>query len=355
MLKLKLKEVSRKNRQVAAWWQPENAVALQWHRKSNWDLTQQLHKSNAEQLRQELHILLVTCVLAGSAPFGSLSWKHKIEEVFDTIGQFDLASGYIVERWHIRRFVCYQLMFVLIFTGCSVPITFLSSNGSFLRFLTNTSSYVLPNILSGISFVLYYTLLQGIYLRLHCLVESLEVEVKRGPLIRRAAIQQLRWQHIRLLHFTKVVNQTFEVSVLLIYVSSLINFNTNLFLIYKTIENPDGATGIWFSYTSLWLLLQIGKMFYILYFNHNVQQEHTSCLALLMKVRTDSDELLETIHHFILQLQTNVRAHVACGLFEMDYKLIPALLMTTASLFIFLLQYDITFKALHSAANGTAI
>ncbi|EDW01457.1 GH21447 [Drosophila grimshawi] len=192
MLKLKLKEVSRKNRQVAAWWQPENAVALQWHRKSNWDLTQQLHKSNAEQLRQELHILLVTCVLAGSAPFG-------------------------------------------------------------------------------------------------------------------------------------------------------------------TIENPDGATGIWFSYTSLWLLLQIGKMFYILYFNHNVQQEHTSCLALLMKVRTDSDELLETIHHFILQLQTNVRAHVACGLFEMDYKLIPALLMTTASLFIFLLQYDITFKALHSAANGTAI
>lgn len=52
------------------------------------------------------------------------------------------------------------------------------------------------------------------------------------------------------------------------------------------------------------------------------QQAH--CAALLSKVSAAGEDLLETINHFALQLQGNVRAHVACGLFELDYKLIPA-------------------------------
>jgi len=39
-------------------------------------------------------------------------------------------------------------------------------------------------------------------------------------------------------------------------------------------------------------------------------------------VRTDSEASIETVNHFILQLQANVRAYVACGLIVLDYKFI---------------------------------
>ncbi|XP_030560124.1 putative gustatory receptor 59f [Drosophila novamexicana] len=419
MLQLKLKQAAREKRLTAAWSQPQQGSTTTWKQQRNWNLTQQLYKSNAEQLHQELRLLLLICVLAGSAPLAvfprcssrvhaavqhawllalyiwlccaayleladgsqernnlernfyifesvtylihipcimilSMRWKRRIAGVFQAIGEFDLVCGYIVDRRGIRRFVRHQLWLLLIFASCCIPIVLSHRDYEVCKSLVNLSTYVLPNILSAISFVLYYSLLQGISLRLHRLANALQLELQRGPSTRRAELQKLRGQHTRLLHFTKRVNQTFGVSVLLLYVSSLINFNTNLFLVYKAIEKPGKADWPWLAYTILWLLMHTGKMFFILYFNHNVQQQQAHCAALLSKVSAADEDLLETINHFALQLQGNVRAHVACGLFELDYKLIPALLMTTANLFIFLLQYDITFQALARAINITA-
>lgn len=41
-------------------------------------------------------------------------------------------------------------------------------------------------------------------------------------------------------------------------------------------------------------------------------------------VRTTSEDVMETVNHFIMQLQINVRAHVACGLIVLEYKYLTA-------------------------------
>ncbi|TDG50838.1 hypothetical protein AWZ03_002827 [Drosophila navojoa] len=407
MLKLK-----RKERRIAAWTQLQSGLAEK--HPSNLNLTQQLYKSNAEQLHQELRFLLIICVVSGSAPFSvfprcssrfhefmqycwlflfyiwlcflaymelndssselnnlernfyifeaitylmhipcvvivSLSWKQLIGQVFETIGKFDLTSGYIVKRKKIRRFVHFQLFLLFIFVSCAIPIVFFNSGVTVWKSICSWHTYIVPNTMTGFSFVLYYTLMEGICRRLKRLVKALHAELQRGVSMRRGALQELRWQHRNLLHFYKALNQTYGLSILLLYASSLINFNTNLFLFYKAIENSSNARWNWWCYNNLFLIMHTSKMFYILYFNNNVQREQTNCLTLLSTVHGISGDLIETIDHFVLQLQDNVRAHVACDLFELDYKLIPALLMITTSLFIFLLQYDVTFQALAHA------
>lgn len=305
---------------------------------SKWNLTQQLYVSNSDQLRDELQLLLVCCVLTGGAPIAvfprfrarwfdvmqqcwlivlyawlcyaaylelmqsslninelehkfycfesltylihvpcimllSVRWRHKIGKVFHGIARFDLASGYIAQRYRIRRFICYQLLVVLLFTVCYITIVLCFCNFEIWKTLINLSTYVFPNILSGISLIPYYTLLNGISHRMHSLSESLKMELLSGLLTRRGGVQHLRWQHSKLLQFTKFLNQTFGVSILCVYVSSFINFNTNLFLAYKNIEAPDVEKWAWWSYIILWICMHFGKMFIILYFNNGVLQE----------------------------------------------------------------------------------
>lgn len=301
--------------------------------------------SNSDQLRDELHLLLVCCVLTGGAPIAvfprfrarcfdavqqcwliilyawlcyaaymelvqsslniselehkfycfesltylihvpcimilSVRWRHKIGKVFHRIARFDLASGYIVQRHRIRRFIYYQLLVLLLFTVCYIPIGLFYCHFQIWKTLINLSTYVLPNILSGISLIPYYTLLDGISQRMQNLRQSLQVELLAGLVTRRGALQQLRWQHSNLLHFTKVLNQTFGVSIFCVYVSSFINFNTNLFLAYKSFEDPNVEEWAWWSYVILWICMHFGKMFIILYFNNGVLQEVSDSIIL---------------------------------------------------------------------------
>jgi len=68
-------------------------------------------------------------------------------------------------------------------------------------------------------------LLQGIHRRLHCSTEALKAELGRGSFIQRSVVQQIRLQHVNLLHFTKAMNETYGVSILCVYVSSFFNVN----------------------------------------------------------------------------------------------------------------------------------
>ncbi|KAH8407610.1 hypothetical protein KR222_008045, partial [Zaprionus bogoriensis] len=281
----------------------------------------------------------------------AVRWKHSIGGVFERIARFDLASGYSAQqRSSVGSFVNCQLLLVLLLAGSCVPIACFFCRLNPWKTLINLSTYVLPNVLSGISLIPYYTLLQGAARRLHSVTQAL-----RAGSVERAALQQLRWQHAQLLQFVRALNRTFGVSILCVYVSSFINFNTNLFLAYKNVADPDVEEWAWWTYVILWIGMHFGKMFIILYFNNSVQREQTSCLSLLCALRADSVELMETVNHFVLQLQMNVRAHVACGLIVLDYKYITAIMMATTNVFIFFLQYDITYQALARPANETKL
>ncbi|XP_017475505.1 PREDICTED: putative gustatory receptor 59f [Rhagoletis zephyria] len=64
------------------------------------------------------------------------------------------------------------------------------------------------------------------------------------------------------------------------------------------------------------------------------------------EIEGQNSEMEETITHFILQLIINTRTNVVCGVVELNMNFITSLLVGTSTIFIFLLQYDITYEAL---------
>ncbi|XP_033149140.1 putative gustatory receptor 59f [Drosophila busckii] len=251
-------------------------------------------------------------------------WRHKIEAVLVCIVEFDLASGYGWAPGSMQRFVRRQFLLVLLCLCLCIPLVIDYSEYDLIQSLCNWSTYVAPNAISNSSLVCYYTLLHGIFMRLQCLNSTLEAQLAEpsSALELRRLLHKLRWQHIQLLSFTKALNQTYGVCLLLIYTSSFVSSNCMIFLCYKSIVNPIDANWSWYGYIIVWVSMHWGKMFGILYFNNAVQKEQTRSLSLLSKLQTDCVQLTETINHFELQLKTDVRAHVACDLILLDLRFI---------------------------------
>ncbi|XP_068144168.1 putative gustatory receptor 59f [Drosophila tropicalis] len=289
--------------------------------------------------------------------FLAWQWRQRIQTVFTAIAEFDLEMGYVENCERSKHFVQLQLWLVGILGVSAFVIDFGYHKWNLCKWLLSISTYVLPNVISSVSFVQYYVLLQGIAWRLRKINQFLQQEFlscESNCKPRRPIVQKLRGQQAQLIRFTKAVNRVYEVSILFVYVGSFINFNLNLFLAYKTIDRPETSGWFWWTYMILWLGMHMGKMFSILFFNHLVQLEQSNCLALMTKVRlSDGHHLIESCKHFVLQLQTRIRENVVCGVIQLDLQFITTLTMATTNVFIFLLQYDITFEALSKPANDT--
>ncbi|XP_022231986.2 putative gustatory receptor 59f [Drosophila obscura] len=283
----------------------------------------------------------------------TFQWRHRIPAVIASIVKSDLERGYTIKCWQIKRFLRLQLSLVLVLVCLAFAIDIFSQRFVAYKAVLSINSYVMPNIISSISFIQYYVLLQGIAWRQAAVTESLQQELQHLPRPRRWEVQRFRLQHAELTYFTKLVNKAFQYSIVLLVVGCFFSFNLILFLVYKGIDVPELADWNRWIYMVLWMAMHIGKMHSLLYFNHKVQQEQSKCLALLNGVQSVGPDLQETFHHFILQLQTNVRQHVVCGVIVLDLKYLSTLLVATTNFFIFLLQYDVTYEALSRQGNFT--
>ncbi|SPP74467.1 putative gustatory receptor 59f [Drosophila guanche] len=287
----------------------------------------------------------------GSILVLTFQWRHRIPAVLDGIVKSDLERGYTIKCQQIKRFLRLQLSLVLVLACSAFVIDICSQRFVVLKAVLSINSYVMPNIISSLSFIQYYVLLQGIAWRQAAVTGSLQRELQQFP--RRWEVHKLRLQHTELTRFTKLVNTAYQYSIVLLVIGCFFNFNLNLFLVYKGIDVPEMTDSIRWLYQVLWLAMHMGKVHSILYFNHKVQQEQSNCLALLNRVQCVDPDLLETLNHFILQLQTNVRQHVVCGVIVLDLKYLSALLVACANFFIFLLQYDVTYEALSRQGNSS--
>lgn len=200
-------------------------------------------------------------------------WRNRIPNVFKEFIKSDLERDYIIDRKRSRRFVGLQLFLVGIFTCLAFGIDIWSQKFVIYKSILSIISYVMPNIVSSLSFIQYYLLLQGIAWRQRKVTENLERELFNLINPRRSEVQKFRLQHAQLTHFIRVVNCTFQWSIVLLFVGCFLNFNLVLFLVYQRVENPDTADLAKWFYGLLWLAMHLGKVCSILHFNQKVQDE----------------------------------------------------------------------------------
>nr|XP_017107866.2 putative gustatory receptor 59f [Drosophila bipectinata] len=282
----------------------------------------------------------------------TLQWRHRISYVLEDIVKSDMERGYSIDSRRSKRFIRFQLLLVWTFTCLAICVDFWSKKCDVHRAILSITSFVMPNIISSLSFVQYYVLLREIAWRQEKVTDYLERELYLLAIPRKAEIQKFRLQHAELTHFTRLVNRNYQYSIVLLFVGCFLNFNLVLFLVYQGVENPalsNWPNGI---YMLLWLAMHMGKVLSILYFNQKVLGEHTRCLIVLNGTPNPHIDLQDIFNHFILQLTTDVRQHVAAGIISLDLKFLTTLLVASADFFIFLLQYDVTYEALAKSVQG---
>ncbi|XP_037714031.1 putative gustatory receptor 59f [Drosophila subpulchrella] len=279
-------------------------------------------------------------------------WRNSVPKVIESIVRSDMDRGYAIDYPRTKRFIKLQLFLVGIFTCLAVILDVWSQKFVISKTVLSINSYVLPNIMSSLSFIQYYLLLQGIAWRQRKVTENLEREILHLLNPRKAEVQRFRLHHADLTNFTRLVNRTFQYSIVLLFVGCFLNFNLVLFLVYQGIENPTLTDFVKWLYMLLWLAMHLGKVCSILYFNQKIQNEQSKCLTLLSGVSCSGNDLQDTINHFILQMRTNIRQHVVGGVIDLNLKYLTALLVASADFFIFLLQYDVTYEALAKSVQG---
>jgi len=277
-------------------------------------------------------------------------WRNSVPKVIQGIVRSDLERGYAIDCQRTKRFIRLQLFLVGTFTCLAVILDVWSKKFVISESLLSINSYVLPNIITSLSFIQYYLLLQGIAWRQRKVTENLEREIFHLLNPRKAEIQRFRLHHADLTNFTRLVNRTFQYSIVLLFVGCFLNFNLVLFLVYQGIENPTITDlGKWI-YMLLWLAMHLGKVCSILYFNQKIKNEvgvlkfylnyykifilqQSKCLTLLSGVSCSGNDLQDTINHFILQMRTNIRQHVVGGVIDLNLKYLTAVSLPPLALF----------------------
>ncbi|XP_075167777.1 putative gustatory receptor 59f [Haematobia irritans] len=236
----------------------------------------------------------------------------------------------------LRRFIHLHLLLNVVHFTCTLIVGYYYSTGIWWNFFRTSTVYILPNVVIQISLVHYYALLYVIaecLQRLNGLLDQLLLSHKiLNSSTFRIQVHLMRSLYGRVEQFTRDVNDVFSYSIILVYFGSFINITLNIFLLYKFLSDWQNSAWAWIFYSAIWTCMHIGKMFLILYYNEKIQRK---------------------VRHFILQLMSDTRSNVICGLAALNLNFVTSLLMAISTLFIFVVQYDITFDALHKVYNST--
>ncbi|XP_004526066.1 putative gustatory receptor 59f [Ceratitis capitata] len=274
--------------------------------------------------------------------------RDKCRRFLRTIAEFDLALmsfGKKPKYQRLKSFIGAHLFLIFIFLITTAVVDYFYRDCVVASSIRSLTVYLLPNLILCVSLVQYYTLLYAIAQRSIRLNEILHEEISRQKCSR--TLQRIRLLYSALQVFTKDVNSAFAPSMVLVYVGSFSNASVNLFLIYKYVDDIQGVAVWWILYSVIWTILHITKMFLILFYNYDVQRQKNSTILIINEIgRTQNKEVEETVTHFVLQLTINTRTNVVCGVAELNLSFITTLLMAMSTVFIFLLQYDITYEAL---------
>ncbi|KAM7343143.1 putative gustatory receptor 59f [Cochliomyia hominivorax] len=256
----------------------------------------------------------------------------------------------------LNRFLRFHLSLVLVHLICCIIIGYFYNEGIIINFLRTNTVYILPNVIIHISLVHYYALLYFIGKRgeiiYHLLENLLKTSSANDIWNFRHQLHLLRSLLAKLEEFTKIVNDHFSISILLVYFGSFINISVNIFLLYKYLNSWDNANLAWTIYSVAWTIMHIGKMFLILYYNQIILNMKSNAAVLISSYKFEHQGVESTFRLLIYQLTSDTRSNYVCGLAALNMNFVTSLLVAISTLFIFLVQYDITFEALTKTHNS---
>ncbi|XP_023302910.2 putative gustatory receptor 59f [Lucilia cuprina] len=281
-------------------------------------------------------------------------WKFQIFVVdFDRI-LYDMKMS--LNYRDLQAFLNWHMTLIILHLVSTIIIGYYYNEGKIINFLRTNTVYILPNVIIHISLLQYYALLFMVYKRGEKLLEYLEKLLNTSSYKDmwnfRHQLHLLRNLFAKLDEFTKVINDHFSISILLVYFGSFVNLSVNVFLLYKYLNAWDNSNPAWTIYSLAWTFMHIGKMFLILYYNQNVQNVKSKATVLLSSMKFEHRSVESTLRLFILQLMSDTRSNFVCGLAALNMNFITSLLVAISTLFIFLVQYDITFEALTRTHNS---
>ncbi|XP_017475506.1 PREDICTED: putative gustatory receptor 59f [Rhagoletis zephyria] len=204
--------------------------------------------------------------------------RQKCRRFLHTIAEFDyklISFGRPPEYQQLNRFIRAHLYLILLYVVATAVVDYFYTAGIMTHFIRSLAVYLLPNLVLCFSLVQYYTLLYAIAQRIIWLNEILhaELSLKTSARVLREKLQDIRLSYSTLQIFTKEVNNSFALSLVLVYIGSFTNLSVNLFLLYKYLDDASNSTFSWIMYSLVWTSMHIGKMFCILYFNYGVQSQ----------------------------------------------------------------------------------
>ncbi|XP_055846690.1 putative gustatory receptor 59f [Episyrphus balteatus] len=212
-------------------------------------------------------------------------FKHKLcAQYIRTTVSIDCslaAFGKIPKFGILKRFTFIHLTLWMVYIVSVMAIIAFWDEMTIIESFDNLIVYLIPNFIIGISMIQYYILLFIIYLRwkfLYKAIQEFKQKYETDNRLAKLRISQeildlLRGIYCNLEIFTKEVNSTFSISILIIYFGSFINLSLNIFFVYKCIDDENVMAITFFLYSFIWAVMHMGKMFCVLYFNHLILVE----------------------------------------------------------------------------------
>uniref|UniRef100_A0A1A9X4H7 Gustatory receptor n=1 Tax=Glossina brevipalpis TaxID=37001 RepID=A0A1A9X4H7_9MUSC len=238
--------------------------------------------------------------------------------------------------------------------------------------------FVLQSALSTVEFPFYLseTVLDILQLMYQLIEQTLKQTLTENVFHVQRKLRVLRGLYADMEDYIKHLNETFSISILLRFMASLSS------LIKLT--NPED---IWAAFSIIEICMQFSRIFLILHFNQGVQYEKKRAAVLFTTFRcimerleptlkrnitfkfidvrfNNTDEavyqklvtlhrFLEPINRFIMQLSAHPRNHIIYGIIPLNMNIMMTMFVVVSTLFIFLVQYDITYEALMNAGKRT--
>ncbi|XP_041768287.1 uncharacterized protein LOC121591627 [Anopheles merus] len=169
-----------------------------------------------------------------------------------------------------------------------------------------------------------------------------EGKERETPHLDVATIVRLSTMHMAMMRLARAANKHFGLLMLIIVLSTFIQINMLLLELYHNISHPVMPE------YCLWVLFLHAIVHFTFFFviatsNHAIQQENERTMLLLHEFKCSwSSEQNMTIEHFISQISNLHDIHQACGMLNLDMKLISNAVAAITSIMVVLIQFSDT-------------
>uniref|UniRef100_A0A1B0ABK2 Gustatory receptor n=1 Tax=Glossina pallidipes TaxID=7398 RepID=A0A1B0ABK2_GLOPL len=296
-----------------------------------------------------LHVLLIML----ASYFGRKTFTFSLTFILDfdskLLKHFKLRMHYKDLRKFLRNHLSLNFAFFL----SAVMLGFIQRRSSLFGILTVNTSYTLPNVITQTSLIQYYALVYVVNKRMQLLYQLIEQTLQQSLKQNIFNVQQrlrvLRGLSADMDAYTKHLNDAFAIPLLLFFMASLKSLSFYIFTLYKWIDQWTDLSYTVISYAIIEICWQFSRAFLILHFNQAIQNQRKQAAILLTSFSSAVERLEPTINRFIMQLSTDPRNYIICGIIPLNMHVLMTMFFPVSALFIFLVQYDITYEALTSA------